>query len=361
MCYGHRAVFDESLHRFRLGCNLRPLTPDEVARGIPDAPEHLTRYWYETGPGAIVDATVLFDEVVPAEQSQITTIRLKREGEDNPRHSLMEIMSLSWSLDVLQISVDERGEPFITPKSGATTQVVIADEHEDGPYIDLWKLFAKMPIRRLKELNASEPMSDLIIPFAGGSNTLWQGDWENLMCQDSTLVKTFVSRALTFYDIATPTKDDPDVLVTYIRRANTRKLLDEDVLIQALREGILHMKLHVVDFATIPFGEQLKIIRRTDLLVGVHGAGLTHLMFLQPGASVIEILPEGLQHKGFRNLAQMLDISYFRAHTKMHGDASGDNQWQFGAVEMNQQKLVELVQYGVKSQYNKGKKSYDLL
>ncbi|KAJ6439151.1 hypothetical protein O9K51_08561 [Purpureocillium lavendulum] len=271
-------------------------------------------------------------------------------------------MSLSWSLDLLQMSIDDQtGEPFITPQSGAMTQVVITDKNEDGPFIDLWKLFAKMPIRRIEELNASEPVSNLIIPFAGGSSPLWQGDWVDLLCQDSSLVKTFVARALAWYNVVTPVKDDPSVIVTYIRRLNTRKLLDEDIHMQALREAIPHMKLNAVDFAAVPFAEQLRIVRGTDLLLGVHGAGLTHLMFLQPGSAVIEIIPEGFQHKGFRNLAQMLGLGYFRTHTKMHGDASGNDQWQFDAVEIDQEKLIELVKYGVKSQYNKGKKSYDIV
>ncbi|KAK4059700.1 hypothetical protein Purlil1_14331 [Purpureocillium lilacinum] len=115
---------------------------------------------------------------------------------------------------------------------------------------------------------------------------------------------------------------------------------------EAIRKAIPHIKLSVVDFATIPFAEQLKIVRGTDLLVGVHGAGLTHLMFLQPGSAVLELLPEGLQHKGFRNLSQMLGIVYFRTHIKMHGDASGDDQWQFDAVEVDQHQLLDLINYG---------------
>ncbi|UKZ48001.1 hypothetical protein TrVGV298_002237 [Trichoderma virens] len=106
------------------------------------------------------------------------------------------------------------------------------------------------------------------------------------------------------------------------------------------------MVLNVIDFGGIPFSEQIQIVRETDLLVGVHGAGLTHLMFLQPGSAVLEILPEGLQHKGFRNLAQMLGIGFFRAHAKMHGDASGDNQWQFDAVELDQRRLIDLINIG---------------
>ncbi|OAQ79510.1 hypothetical protein VFPFJ_09996 [Purpureocillium lilacinum] len=280
-----------------------------------------------------MEEAVLLNKTVPAGRSQVTTILVKREGSGHPWHSLMEIMSLSWSLDVLQMSLDaETGEPFITPKSGANMQVVLIDKHEDGPYIDLWRLFATMPIRHISDLNASEPASDIIIPFAGGSNTLWQGDWEDLLCRDSALVKTFVSRALALYKVITPTKNDSKIMVTYVRRTNTRSLVDEDAHMQALRDRISHMELRIVDYGIIPFAQQLEIARETDFLVGVHGAGLTHSMFLQPGSAVLEILPEGLQHRGFRNLAQMLGIDYFSTHAKMSGDATGDDRWQFNNV-----------------------------
>ncbi|KYK60939.1 glycosyltransferase family 61 protein [Drechmeria coniospora] len=364
MCHGRNAVFDESQSQFRLACHPRPLSRAEQARGVPSSPRDLPSYWYATGPGAIVEQALRLEDghALPAERSQRTTILLKREGISNPWHSLMEIMSLSWSLDVLQMSEDaQTGEPFVGPKAGADMQVVVVDGYDDGPYMDMWKLFAKMPIRRIQDLDASEPVSDVIIPFAGGSNPLWQGDWDDLLCRDSSLVKTFASRVFAHYNATTPVKENNKVVVTYIRRTTTRKLMDEDAHMQALRDKIPHMELVVLDFAAMPFAEQVKAVRETDLLIGVHGAGLTHLMFLQPGSAVIEILPERFQHKGFRNLAQMLGIGYFRAHTQMHGDARGPNQWQSDNVEIERKRFVDLVRFGVASLYNTGTKSYDVV
>ncbi|PNY21913.1 6-hydroxy-D-nicotine oxidase [Tolypocladium capitatum] len=362
MCYGHRAVFDVDLRQFRLACDLRALTPEETARGVPVVPYQLSRYWYDTGPGVVMDEAVLLDNSTPLQgSSQRTTILVQREGAGNVWHVLMELMSLTWSLDVLQISIDaETGEPFVLPNAGEMTQVVLTDQHEDGIFVDLWKLFAKMPIRRIHELDASEPVSDIVIPFSGGSNTLWQGDWVDLLCRDSALVKTFVSRVLAHYNMASPVKDGKKVVVTYTRRTNTRKLIDEAEHMEALRKQVPHMKLNVVDFSLLPFYEQLKVARETDLLIGVHGAGLTHLMFLQPGSAVIEILPEGFQHKGFRNLAQMLGIGFFRTHAKMHGDTSGAKQWQSDDVEIEQQKFIKVVGHGVASLYNNGMRAYDV-
>ena len=39
--------------------------------------------------------------------------------------------------------------------------------------------------------------------------------------------------------------------------------------------------------------EQIEKISTTDVLVGVHGAGMTHVLFLPLHSSVIEVVPSG--------------------------------------------------------------------
>lgn len=274
----------------------------------------------------------------------------------------MELLSLSWTLDTLQISMDIKlQKPYLSPAAASLTQVIFLDEHEDGPFVDMWRLFAKMPIRRIHELNNSEPATDLLIPFSGGSNTLWQGDWVELDCRESALVKAFVSRVLHFYKIPTPLRKNKEIIAKFIRRTNTRKLINETELIESVKRAVPHLNLEIIDFAGFSFADQLKIVCETDLLIGVHGAGLTHTMFLPPGSAVIEILPGNFAHMGFRNLAQILDHKYYRTHAKMHGDATGDPQWQFDAVEMEEHQLIHLVESAVRSLYNNGVRTYDII
>lgn len=362
MCLGRRAVFDASQQRFRLACQLRELSQQEKVDGVPAVPDQLTRHWYDTGPGIVMERAVLLGKAFPVPRKPATTtILVKREGNANLWHSLMEIISLSWTLDVLQMTVDdETGEPFLSPRAGRNAQVVLLDQHDEGNFIALWRLFAKMPIRHIHDLDDSEPPTDIVIPFAGGSNPLWQGDWVDLECHDSALVKAFVSRVLSHYNTSTPSRDADQVTVTFIHRTNTRKLIDEAEHIGALASAIPHMKLNVVDFAALPLTGQIDIIRGTDVLVGVHGAGLTHLMFLRPGSTVIEILPEGFQHKGFRNLAQMLGLNFLRTHAKMRGNASGSQQWQSDDVDIDGQKLMDVVGVGVRGLYSKDLRSHDV-
>lgn len=50
-----------------------------------------------------------------------------------------------------------------------------------------------------------------------------------------------------------------------------------------------HRTAVLVDFGGMAPAEQLRIINQTDVLIGQHGAGLTHLLFLPDNASLVEL------------------------------------------------------------------------
>jgi glycoprotein 2-beta-D-xylosyltransferase len=61
--------------------------------------------------------------------------------------------------------------------------------------------------------------------------------------------------------------------------------------------------------------EQLKFIRKTDILIGMHGAGLTHALFLPKTSGLIELFPQNFRktfhfYKLFEVIAQRRDLHY---------------------------------------------------
>ncbi|KAJ2981389.1 hypothetical protein NQ176_g2048 [Zarea fungicola] len=360
-CFSTRAVFDPERRVFHINCPLREITPEEVARGLPRIPDDLHSYWYETGPRQIFDKSLFLDGGGFRKDADRTTILVKREGSHNLWHSLMEIMALSWSLDLLQMSQNAEGVAYLSTSQMNSTQVIIIDDLEPGPYIDLWRIFAQMPIRRLSELSSDEPPSNVIVPLVGGSNPLWQGDWKELSCTEAPLLRTFIRRVLDLYKIldADEGSTGADVAVTFVDRKGSRELVDQDAHIEALRKAVPHMQLEVVDFASMPLAEQIKVARRTDVLVGVHGAGLTHAMFMKPGSVLVEILPIDFTHKGFRNLAQMLGHRYFRTHAKTAAGSS-KRDWQQDPVQIDRQTVIDVVRAGVQAMYSRGGRSFDV-
>ncbi|KAG8165796.1 hypothetical protein KVR01_004348 [Diaporthe batatas] len=368
-CIGQGAKLDDAQKKFGLSCHPaqgRSIETNEASVRLED----FSRYWYETGPRTVMDHFVDLDieegeiPLGDTQEPESFAILLKREGPHNLWHSLMEIMALSTTLDVLQMSPNDAdpGKPFLTPQDAEHTQVVILDDAVDGPYFDLWRLFAKKPTLRLSEVPPGSRMSKIIIPLPGGANPVWQGDWEPNICEHSDILRVFAHRVLTHLgirDIEEAATDDSKIIVTFIDRQGTRKLIDIERHMLALGSRFPHADIRRVDLAAIPFAQQVQLVRDSDVLAGTHGAGLTHGLWMKEGSAMVEILPEDFMHKGFRNLAGALGHNYFSAHGTQPDQGSGS--WQEDDVVLEDEKLFELMDVAIKSMYNKGRHNYDVL
>ncbi|PRY12927.1 uncharacterized protein DUF563 [Kineococcus rhizosphaerae] len=83
------------------------------------------------------------------------------------------------------------------------------------------------------------------------------------------------------------------------RDGQVRRLLNADAVLEALaRRGF-----EVVDPAALSITEEARTFAEADIVVGVHGAGLTNLVFCRPGASVVELTPRSLVYPTFAKLA----------------------------------------------------------
>ncbi|KAK2740553.1 hypothetical protein FQN57_006057 [Myotisia sp. PD_48] len=354
-CLGGPAKLDSLGQKFALDCNLRDMTNKSVPQ-----PQHLRSYWYETGPGVIFKQFVNTKGLEPIpKKPKNYTILIKREGEGNPWHCLMEIFSMSLTIDSLKID-DGRNKPFLTNEDAENTQVVILDKRKDGPYFDLWSLFAKRPIVRLADIPQNSPPENIIVPLAGASNPMWQGDWEIQPCQRSDLLQVFSNRVLNHYEVGTP--KNKEIVVTFIDR-KSRRLMHQESYLEALSNNISHIRVQSIDFEDISFKEQLEVARATDVLVGVHGAGLTHGIFLRKGSVMVEILPNKLNHKGFLNVAKLLGHTHFGVHASGQKPPSRRvkrKDWHGEDIFLEEDRFLELMDVAIKSLYAHAPHHYDI-
>jgi hypothetical protein len=66
-----------------------------------------------------------------------------------------------------------------------------------------------------------------------------------------------------------------------------------------------------VDPATLPWPEQVAVMRHCQLLVGPHGAGMTNLIFRGPGPlTVVELFPRGFSPPHYYWMAELLGYHY---------------------------------------------------
>ena len=85
-----------------------------------------------------------------------------------------------------------------------------------------------------------------------------------------------------------------------------RSLLNEPAVAALLQE----MGFEKVYFEQLSFLEQLHLMQETTVLVGVHGAGMTNMLFLPPEAKVVELLNEGHGDLCYFRLASCLRLPY---------------------------------------------------
>jgi capsular polysaccharide biosynthesis protein len=67
----------------------------------------------------------------------------------------------------------------------------------------------------------------------------------------------------------------------------------------------------LVDFARLPFRKQVEEARKARAMLGMHGAGMVHLLFLPDEAAIAEFFPKKKRRYTYRNLAKYTGKAYF--------------------------------------------------
>lgn len=346
LCVGGPADTLVSEGSVTLSCNLREMNQEDRAKHSPTL-NRFSTYWYNTGPKAIFNKFIRFepkrDSSAPESRAVDNVLFLVKREEivANLWHTLMQVMSLTLSLDVLRMAVDPNtGFPYFDDRDVRNSRVLILDQYEEGPFFDLWTMFTGLSPLRLGD-DTTLTSSKVVVPLPGASNPVWAGDWVDIPCNGSSLLEVFSKRVLEHYQIPVDRPRKTQLTLTLIDRRSTRQLRNQSTYVAGLRERFPDIKIHLIDFAAISFLDQIRLVRSTDLLVGVHGAGLTHEMFLPRGSTIVEILPPTLDYKGFANMAKLLGHQYFSRHGTSHPDDTGD--WQADDVSIDENSFLELV------------------
>jgi protein O-GlcNAc transferase len=386
ICIGQGATLDVVGQRFALDCEVRRPDENETSHGLIPF-DSMRKEWYETGPRWIFDHWVKLgrgsSDAEPTSTPRPTTspqfvLLVKRECHKNIWHCLMEIWSMTMTFDLLRTTPDPSrgGAPYFADRPDLpNTQAIILDDLPEGnrDLMELWSIFTGRAPLHLKDLVAdpeqarvfAETQRNIIVPLAGAANPLWQNDWVDHECAHAPLLKTFVHRVLRFYGIPTTNMQDktrPEtaaatlsdvdapggstpINLTFIDRTGSRKLLNQDALLAAAAAKHPHVRIQSIDFSTLSFRDQLQLARETDVLVGVHGAGLTHAMFMRDWrGAVVEIQPMTNDYRGFKNLAFMKGSRYFTAFAEQVSSGGGEEGKR--GVEMSRRELKEAEMHG---------------
>jgi capsular polysaccharide biosynthesis protein len=103
-------------------------------------------------------------------------------------------------------------------------------------------------------------------------------------------------------------KERPDGGI-FIRR-HDRVLSNQDEIISIIKDFGINIK--EIKFENLTFDEQIKISNGSEFMIGVHGSGLTNLMFMNQDVKIIEIDPFDWGFNCYEHLASNLSMKNFK-------------------------------------------------
>lgn len=195
--------------------------------------------------------------------------------------------------------------------------IILWDTHPGG-YNDhyygiTWKAFSKHEPFELKEFDQKRVcFKNVMMPLlARQRNGLFYNSPLSYGCSGSTLFKTFSQFILHRLGIKPQKAELEKVRIVILSRSTAyRRFLNIKELLKSLGH-LPNVTARVVDYnERIPFLRQLNITSQTDIFIGMHGAGLTHLLFLPDWAAVFEVYNCG-DPGCYSDLARLRGVKYF--------------------------------------------------
>lgn len=142
------------------------------------------------------------------------------------------------------------------------------------------------------------------VPFVRG---------RHVTCVGSTLFKAYAGRILRTFSLWDERPPPiPHILLT-IRQPKLRNigrvLVNQGEVEEVMKKGNM-LTWTAADMGSMSFGEQISFVRKANVLVGMHGAGLMWVLFLADEAVLVEIHPSYRLDRHFRHAARLSGKHY---------------------------------------------------
>ena len=214
-----------------------------------------------------------------------TTIFVKRYEYANMYHTMTDLYNAFLMHVAFRLNPD-------------STTIVWVDAHPKGGLDPVWNtLFGK--VIRAGQVTRPMVFKKLIWSMMGDNSPIsdFHIKWNSV-----PFLEEFRHFFLTRHGLSPYRKlNCSNVTVSFIWRRNyiahprnpsgkvQRKIKNEDELIQTLKNALPSITVRGAPLDSLSMTEQLQYITETDILIGMHGAGMTHALFLQKHAAVIEL------------------------------------------------------------------------
>ena len=124
---------------------------------------------------------------------------------------------------------------------------------------------------------------------------------------DSNLIKNISKRLKNLYLEENNKKSNERIWISR-QSANKRKISNAKEVFDILND----YAFKIIEFENLKLIEQIKLVNSAKVLGGIHGAGLTNMLFLNENKDVIEIRGSGdYKNNCFYSLSSALDLNYY--------------------------------------------------
>ena len=268
------------------------LQVEDPPESIPPLPLHLGP-WMKSLGSVSSDAV---DESVPV------ALAVCRYEERNLFHAMSEIYAAWLYLRYLGHSPEQ-------------ARILLIDDRDDSP-MDEWYRVLFGSLAHGRHLHGVHAFGELLLGIPGYGSSLYPlhqpidhgAEPFRRFVLERFGIEPRVSKSVQRIVIISRPEIDLD------GRCLRRRFANEAELIRWAKEVHPGADVSALDLGRLSLREQLLVINETDLLIGMHGAGMTHAMFLPEAARVFEMFPRDFppSNDHFRNITLWRKLPYQR-------------------------------------------------
>ena len=174
-----------------------------------------------------------------------------------------------------------------------------------------------------------------------GRYNVWAKEFETFSWNPGIHVHPWMIRNFTEYirDIVTPA--NPPVKKIYVSRqkAPKRKISNYMEVERLIEES----GFRTIYCEELTFAEQVALFHSCDIVLGVHGAGLTNIMFMKPGSKVIEFIYEDQSNSLQTHFCRLSDILQHE-YQYLFCKPSGSDDAHLSDIQIDLQQLEQVIQ-----------------
>ena len=116
------------------------------------------------------------------------------------------------------------------------------------------------------------------------------------------------------------------VFFTIIKRdSKCRRILNYDEMEKLVRS--FNRTVSVVKFEKVSFGRQIDIMRNTEVLITVHGAALTNIVFMRPGTTLVEIIHPELYAPFYKYMSLYASLHHVEFRRMIRTEDCDSSTW----------------------------------